>query len=151
MMKILFYLIPGLYLSFFNFKMTDNEACRAQGIKGYIFKISGNQMPSPDLPPSKPAGFKTELYVFELTNLDQTVKEGIFFKALLTKQITIIHTNEKGYYKAKLKPGIYSLFVKKGDLFYSNILDGNNNIHPVEVKKGKWTTEDFKVDYSATY
>ena len=59
--------------------------------------------------------------------------------------------NPKGSFKAKLKPGIYSLFVKKGDLYYSSQFDEKNNIHPVEVRKGKMTEVDFKANYDAVY
>lgn len=122
-----------------------------QGIKGYVYHVRGNQMPSPDAPPSKPAGMQTTLYVFELTNTSQVSQDGSFYKSISTKLVKEIQTGEDGSFKAKLKPGMYSLFVKKGDLYYSNIYDGQNNIHPVEVKKGEWTNEDFKADYDAVY
>lgn len=135
-----------------SFRPAETAFCRRQGITGYVYVVKGNQMPSPDRPSSPPAGVKTTLYVYELTNTSQaTGQQGAFYKTVSTKLVKEIVTDDKGYFKAKLKPGWYSLFVKKGDMFYSNIFDGKSNIHPVEVKKGEWTKEEFKADYDAVY
>ena len=74
-----------------------------------------------------------------------------FFKSISTGLVKQVETDENGYFKIKLKPGLYSLFVKKGDLFYSSQFDEKNNIHPVEVKKGKTTEVDFRANYDALY
>jgi len=149
-MKFWFFLFP-ICLSISAFLPAGIQSCHKQGIKGNIYQVSGNQMPSPDLPPSKPKGMETTLYIYELTNTSQVIKEGDFYRTISTSLVEQIESNEDGSFKIKIKPGIYSLFVKKGDLFYSNIFDDKNNIHPVEVKKGKWTIEDFKVDYGVIH
>ncbi|MBC7949065.1 MAG: carboxypeptidase regulatory-like domain-containing protein [Chitinophagaceae bacterium] len=135
-----------------SFSPVDVDFCRKQGIKGNVTLVTGNQMPSPDAPRSGGTGMKTILYVYELTNMSQADQDqGAFYKSLSTRLVKEIETDENGYFKAKLKPGWYSLFVKKGNLFYSNIFDEKSNIHPVEVKKGEWKEENFKADYGATY
>ena len=110
-------------------------------------------MPSPDNIGQKPAGFKTTLYIYPLTNISQVTRDGQspFYSAISTNLIRQVETEADGSFKIKLKPGSYSLFVKKGELFYSNIYDGNNNIYPVEVKKGEMTEIQFKADYDAVY
>ena len=45
------------------------------GIEGYIFRISGNRMPSPDAKLSPPKGIKTVLYIYQLTAISQATKE----------------------------------------------------------------------------
>ncbi len=134
-----------------SFRSSDTDFCRRQGITGHVYIVKGNQMPSPDRPPSQPAGAKTTLFIYELTNTSQATQDGAFYKTISTKLVKEVLTDENGYFKTKLKPGWYSLFVKKGELFYSNIFDDKNNIHPIEVKKGEWTEEDFKTDYDAVY
>lgn len=135
-----------------SFRPPETEFCRRQGIMGYVYVVKGNQMPSPDRVATPPSGVKTTLYVYELTNTSQASgQEGAFYKTISTKLVKEITTDDKGYFKVKLKPGRYSLFVKKGDMFYSNIFDEKSNIHPVEVKKGEWTKEEFKADYDAVY
>lgn len=150
-MKTIAFLSAIILLVMTSFRPAETEFCRRQGIKGHVYLVRGNQMPSPDEPRSKPSGIKTTLYVFELTNTSQVSQQGSFYKNVSTKLVKEITTDDNGYFKAKLKPGRYSLFVKKGELFYSNIFDDKNNIHPIEVKKGEWTEEDFKADYDAVY
>jgi hypothetical protein len=150
-MKALLFLLFIPLAGLFSFKADENNFCRRQGIKGHVYRVSGNQMPSPDRPAIKPAGIKTTLYIYELTNMNQTQQEGAFYKTISSKLVKEIQTDEDGSFKVKLKPGRYSLFVKKDNLYYSNIFDSNNNIHPIDVKKGAWTEEDFKADYDAVY
>ncbi|MEO8403936.1 MAG: hypothetical protein ABI480_05060 [Chitinophagaceae bacterium] len=132
---------------------TPAAFCHRSGISGHVYFVSGNQMPSPDRPAAAPQGLKTTLYVYELTNMSQVGRDGVsaFYKSISTKLVKTVETNDDGSFKVKLKPGKYSLFVKKGDLFFSNIFDGENNIYPVEVEKGKMTEEEFKVNYGAAY
>lgn len=149
-MKLLFSFLPCFLL--LHYVMTINEeACFGQGIKGNIYRVSGNQMPSPDLPPSKPKGMKATLAIFELTNTSQVEIAGKFYETPTTKLVELIQTNEEGAYKVKLKPGKYSLFVKIDSLYYSNVFDDKLNIHPVEIKKGKWSIDNFMVSYDAVY
>jgi hypothetical protein len=150
-MKRLAGLLIVICLALTSFRPAENEFCSRQGITGHVYMVKGNQMPSPDRPPSRPAGVKTTLFIYELTNTSQATQDGAFYKTISTKLVKEVLTDENGYFKTKLKPGWYSLFVKKGDLFYSNIFDDKNNIHPIEVKKGEWTEEDFKADYDAVY
>ena len=150
-MRTTLVLLAFIVFTMMAFRPADDEFCRRQGITGHVYLVKGNQMPSPDRPPSKGIGIKTILYVYELTNASQTGQQGAFYTSISTKLVKEITTDDNGYFKTKLKPGWYSLFVKKGDLFYSNIFDDKNNIHPVEIKKGEWLEEDFKADYDAVY
>lgn len=127
------------------------DNCRRSGIKGRVLLVTGNQMPSPGEPRPAPKGIKTTVYIYELTNTGQVTKSGAFYSAISTKPVKQVETADDGSFKVKLKPGQYSLFVKKGALFYSNIFDAENNIHPVTVAKGVMTEEEFRVDYDAAY
>ncbi len=109
-------------------------------------------MPSPDEPPSPPKGMKTTLYIYELTHISQVVQQdqSPFFSSISTQLVKTVETNDKGRFRVKLKPGRYSLFVKKDDVFFSGQRDEKNNIHPVEVTTGM-TAVIFNVNYSAAY
>jgi hypothetical protein len=124
-----------------------------QGIEGYVFRISGNQMPSPDVKPNPPKGIKTTLYIFDLTNLVQVTRQAqsSFYSSVHTKLVKKIETDSTGYFKVELPAGRYSLFTKKGTLFFANWFDGNNNIAPVQVLPQKMTKVEFKIDYDAYY
>lgn len=131
--------------------LSITSACLRQGIKGNVYQVSGNQMPSPDVPSSKPKGIKATLAIFELTNKSQAKVSGKFYETPSTKLVELIQTDETGAYKVKLKPGMYSLFVKVESLYYSNVFDDKFNIHPVEIKKGKWSVDNFTLNYDAVY
>jgi hypothetical protein len=148
-----FYLVITSALLLTSFSSPELHDCRATGIKGHVYLVKGNQMPSPDQAPTSARGVKTTLYIYELMNIKDVNREGVsaFYTNIPGQPVKEIETDEKGYFKAKLKPGIYSLFVKKGDLFYSSQFDEKNNIHPVEVKPGKMTEVDFKANYDAVY
>ena len=135
-----------------SFQSPMTDYC-GRGLKGYVLRESGNRMPSPDEPPVKPRGMKTTLYIYQLTNITDVVRkdQSPFFSSISTSLVKQVETNEKGYFKVKLKPGIYSLFVKKDDLFFSSQVDDKNNIHPVEVRPGTMTEVSFKVNYDAVY
>jgi len=126
---------------------------KKQGIEGFLYKVSGNQMPSPDIKPAAPKGIKGSLYIYELTNTSQASrKEGSsFYTSVTTRLFKKIQTNSKGYFNVQLPPGKYSIFIKKDTVLYANRFDGKNNIAPVEVKAGKMTRVDLKMDYDAVY
>ena len=126
---------------------------KKQGIEGYLYKVSGNQMPSPDIKPAAPKGIKGSLHIYELTNISQAArKEGSpFYTSVTTRLIKKIQTNSKGYFNVQLAPGKYSIFIKKDTVLYANRFDGQNNIAPVEVKAGKMTRVELKMDFDAVY
>jgi len=123
------------------------------GIEGYVFRISGNRMPSPDVKLSTPKGTKTFLYIYSLTNVSQVTKQGesAFYSSIGSKFVKRLETDSSGYFRVYLPPGEYSLFTKKDALFYANTFDGNNNIAPVKVVAGKVTQINVNVDYDAVY
>ena len=123
------------------------------GIEGYIFRISGNRMPSPDAKLSPPKGIKAMLYVYQLTSLSQVTKSGesAFYSHIATKLVQSVPSDESGYFYVSLPPGEYSLFTKKDALFYANNLDGNNNIAPVKVVPHKVSQVNVNIDYDAVY
>lgn len=127
--------------------------CRHSGVRGHVYRVTGNQMPSPDRPVPPPTGTQTTLYIYELTHISQVGREGssAFYNSVAAKLVKQVQTKEDGSFSVRLKPGRYSLFVKKGDLFYSSVFDSGNHIHPVEVVKGKMTEDDFRVNYDAVY
>jgi hypothetical protein len=123
------------------------------GIEGYVYKVAGNQMPSPDIKPAAPQGMKAVISIYELTNINQArQKSGSpFFSSISTKLVKQVETNKKGYFKVKLPPGDYSLFIQKDSLFYANQFDSKNNILPVTVRHKKMSKVELRMDYNAVY
>jgi hypothetical protein len=132
---------------------SKDYSCFRAGIKGHVYLEAGNRMPTIGEPLPEPRGIKTSLYIYELTNINDVQRDGqsAFYHSINTSLVKEVETDDKGYFRVKLKPGNYSLFVKKGDRFYSSQFDEKNNIHPVQVKPGKMTRVVFKANYGAVY
>ena len=124
-----------------------------QGIEGYVYRLSGNQMPSPDRKPPSPKGIKTTIYIYQLTNINQVIRQGEspFYRSIRTIFVSKIETDSNGYFNIIIEPGRYSLFTKKGALFFANWFDKDNNIAPAEVSPGQMTKVEFTVDSDAVY
>jgi hypothetical protein len=124
-----------------------------QGIQGQILWEAGNQMPSPDAPPSSgPRGVERTVYIYELTSSRQaTTTDGVFHTNIQTKLVTQVKTDANGNFAVRLEPGRYSLFTKEEQGLYANLFDGDMNIFPVEVKEGEVTEVEFLVNYNAFY
>ena len=146
--KIWIFALPSL-LAVFSAFTTGKKT----GIEGYIFRISGNRMPSPNAKLSPPKGVRSTLYIYELTNLTQVTKEGEsgFYSNIQTKLIQRVESDTSGYFFVSLAPGEYSLFTKKDALFYANNFDGHNQIAPVSVTLHKVTQINVNIDYDAVY
>ena len=127
-----------------------------QGIGGTVYRVGGNQMPDPRHPPGPPAGVRATLYIFERTNISQVIRQGsspYYYTSVGTRLVKQATTDDKGHFRVWLPPGTYSLFTKKGALFYASRRDEKNNIAPVEVLPGKITPVECRVesDHKAVY
>lgn len=124
-----------------------------EGITGNVYKVSGNQMPMKDAASQPPPGIATTIYIYELTNISQVQRVGVsaFYSAIRTKLVTTVASDSTGSFTIGLAPGSYSLFTKYGDRYYANLYDGNNNIAPVIVEKGKLTKVKIMMDADAVY
>jgi hypothetical protein len=145
------FLLILIIIVLINISMKSNYG--KQGIEGYVYRISGNQMPSPNKKPSAPKGTKTTIYFYELTNINQITKQPgtSFYSNVKTKFIKKTESDSTGHFKINLPPGDYSIFTKKDTLFFANRFDNNNNIAPAKVLPGKITKVEIRVDYDAAY
>ena len=142
-------------------------APQQQGIEGSARRISGNHMPSPKYhpqqgnpsDPGRPsglgAGTTSTICVFRLTNQTQATGAGKtgLYRSVQTPLVRQTDTDDSGHFRILLPPGTYSVFTKKGSLFYATRRDEKNNIAPVEVLPGKMTRVDCSVasDHAAVY
>ncbi|HEY4060438.1 MAG TPA: hypothetical protein VGM30_00980 [Puia sp.] len=126
-----------------------------QGIEGTVYRVGGNHMPDPHHRSGPPVAVRSTVYIFELTNISQVLRQGSspYYTAVRTRLIKPVDTDDKGHFQVWLPPGDYSLFTKKGDLFYGSRRDEKNNIAPVEVLPGKVTPVECRVesDHSNVY
>jgi len=130
----------------------EQQAPVKQGISGQVLWVAGNQMPSPDAPPSKGRGVQRTLYIYELSNASQTrTTEGVFHTNIQTKLVTQVVSDANGNFAVSLKPGTYSLFSKEEKGLFASTYDGEMNINPVEVQEGQVTQVELLINYQASY
>ncbi|HVS96334.1 MAG TPA: carboxypeptidase-like regulatory domain-containing protein [Puia sp.] len=126
-----------------------------QGIEGVARRPSGNRMPSPRVHRGLPAGVRATICVFRLTGQDQVTETGRagLYSAVRTILVRQADTDDSGRFRILLPPGTYSVFTKKGPLFYATRRDEKNHIAPVTVLPGKMTRVDCSVesDHTAVY
>jgi hypothetical protein len=122
----------------------------SSGIEGVVYSVAGNRMPSPSLKPGPHpgTGVRSVLCIFRLTNTSQVTRQGQspYYSAVSTQLVRQAETDDKGHFILLLPPGKYSLFTKKGDLFYASRMDEKNNIFPVQVLPGKMTKLECRVE-----
>lgn len=123
-----------------------------QGVCGIVIWKEGNRMPSPDRPPSPGKGVARDVVVYQLTQLDQVESEGGFHRNIKTRLIKKVTSDSQGDFCIALPEGQYSIFVwENGKGLYANSSDGQGNISPVTVRKGKVEPITITVDYMAAY
>ncbi|MBS1607028.1 MAG: hypothetical protein JST42_30520 [Bacteroidetes bacterium] len=139
----------------------EGPVAQQSGICGTVYAIGGNRMPAPNrrrvdsATPKHPShGVKATVYIYSLTSDSQVVHaDPTHYRAILTPLISRVGTDENGKFQVFLPPGTYSVFTKKGVLFYASQRDEKNHIAPVEVLPGKMTQVSCSVesDHKAVY
>ncbi|MFN4144923.1 MAG: carboxypeptidase regulatory-like domain-containing protein [Runella sp.] len=126
-----------------------------QGIKGQVTWLQGNFMPTFGAGASQPKGSPAvrEIYIHALTPERQTeqAEEPGFYKKINTPLIKKLKSDKNGRFTVALPVGYYSIFTKEEKGFYANLFDDAMNINPVQVKRGKWSKAEVKIDYAAVF
>lgn len=124
-------------------------------IKGRVVRESGNQMPSPDLPPAEPKGYNSTVYFFEpfkpqYSNMSSSLN-GVF-KEIRTKEIARVKTDVEGFFRIKLFPGNYSVVTAMDSVrFYGAVQDGEGFVNRYSFKKGQRYNLQLKANWDAVY
>ena len=122
-----------------------------QGIAGRVYLQRGNYMPVPGRKPNYGKPVARTIWVYALTKRDQATADGNFFSNIKTPLIAKAKSDTLGNYSMALPPGSYSVFVEDRAKLYANSFDDNDNISPVEVKKGSLTQRDIVISSRAVY
>lgn len=130
-------------------------ACAQKTIRltGVVWRVEGNQMPSPDMPEASYAGYATQVYFFAPTARKDARRAGPggFYTNIPSPLIAKTETDAKGRFRIRLAPGRYSVFIGKDSLYYANILDGDGFLNPIVVAKDGKRGIELKADWDARY
>lgn len=120
-----------------------------QGVWGDVWFWSGNFMPEGR---GEICQVKRKVYVYELTTLNEVeqIVYTPFYSAINTKLVTIVESDNEGFFQIELDPGRYSLFVKEDGKFYSNLFN-SDGIFPVNIKSDNVIEVRFDITYKAVF
>lgn len=107
-----------------------------QGIWGDVWFWKGNFMP---VSRGEICTVQRRVYIYELTTREDVEQVGYapLFSEIRTELVTTTDSDADGFFQVALEPGIYSIFIKEGDYFYSNSYGSNGEIFPVSVAAGE--------------
>lgn len=132
-------------------RRTGQPGNLAQGIDGYIYQVSGNQMPMKGKPRSKGKGVVRQVYIYKAATIADANGTIPLFNKINTKLIIQVTSDSTGHYKAELPVGKYSVLVKEGEKYFASETDGQGVLNPVDVTKGKIARRDVTVNVGAAY
>lgn len=125
-----------------------------QGVYGIVTEITGNQMPSPDLPKPATQGqtlaatihFYPPIAVSEL----QLNASGLYKPLNSVQPVATCTADQSGKFRQALPIGKYSVIVVLKDGWFAHQSDGNT-VQPIMIDTGKWTEKNIQINYRAAY
>ncbi len=125
-----------------------------QGVYGIVTEITGNQMPSPDLPKTNTQGqalaATIHFYAPIATTALQLNEHGLYKPLNSVRPIATCVADQSGKFRQALPAGKYSVIVVLKDGWFAHQSDGNT-IQPVQIDTSKWTEKNIQVNYRAAY
>jgi hypothetical protein len=122
---------------------------KAQGIKGYVVKLSGNHMPPARPPHAKTELIATKIWIFS-GRINLSANPG--YKLLIPNNqlrwpstdarkhpqfLGWTTSDSQGYFQVGLSPGEYTLFAEYEDYLYLNGFNGDGSHGSIQVKEGQ--------------
>lgn len=139
-----------------NKPLPDNEykVTIEQGVWGNVWFWEGDFMPMIGNSSSgKITAAERDIYIYKATSdsLTEPQNGGTFRTGINSKLISIIQSDESGFFQISLEPGKYSFFIKEDSLFYANLWDSDGHIQPAIVSADSITKRQIDINYNATY
>jgi hypothetical protein len=145
--------LPAILMSCITLTLLSGCSPKTIRLTGVVWRVSGNQMPSPDMPTPSFAGYATRVYFFAPTRLKDARRAGPggFYSNIPSPLVAQATTDAKGRFRIRLAPGRYSMFIGKDSLYYANIFDGDGFLNPVVIARDGKRRIELKADWDARY
>ena len=98
-------------------------------------------------------GFVCTIIIFEPTSINETTPHNIsnLYEIIHTKQVSLVETDSSGHFSVDLPVGKYSLFIRLGNKYYTNLFNQFNQIGLFEVLPNKYTEAKLIINKTATF
>jgi hypothetical protein len=125
---------------------------KGNNLRGYIYLVSGNQMPQfGKQNVSKGKGVSRDIYFYMPATINDVKGSTPKYTEIHTPLILHTKSDSLGYYKAKLRPGAYSVFIKEGGIFFASEQDANGYINYLKIDGNNDVVKDYTISLSAYY
>jgi hypothetical protein len=128
-----------------------------QGVWGNVWFWEGDFMPRTVEESSTSGGTITpvirEIYVHKLTTINDVEPNSFstFYSHINTEIVSVVTSDDTGFYQIQLPAGTYSFFVKENDEFYANLFFEDGRINPVVVEENTVTKKQIDITYRASF
>ncbi len=115
---------------------SNNAATKPQGIRGKVFKLTGNHMPGP----GPRAGGATQPLSVPVHVFKGKIKPFARPNPKHPQLVKTVRSDAKGNYAVALEPGTYTVVAEIDGKLYLNHFSGDGSWSTVMVKKDTWAT-----------
>lgn len=122
-----------------------------QNLSGYIYRVSGNQMPGPGRQSGQKHGVSRNLFIYEATTTKNTSGDSPLFTRITTHLVARTKSDSAGHYTVQLPPGKYSVFIMDGTNFFAAESNSEGILNPVEITGKAFVQQDFTLSANAVY
>ena len=118
---------------------------QAQGIKGTVMRVTGNQMPTlgDNTPRTQPQPVKTHVWFFSGRIAGKGSRWPISEARKHSNLVGSVESDTKGEFSMELPPGEYTLFAQYDSDLYLNSFLSDGSYRSVQVVDGKMTNLDL--------
>lgn len=134
----------------------EEKVTITQGVWGNVWFWEGDFMPTFGGDGSRSGKITPvirEIFVHRMTTLAEILpySTGTFYSYVPSELVAVTSSDQAGFYQVALSPGIYSVFVKEGSVFYANKGDLQGRVNTVEVLPGAIAKLQLDITYQATF
>jgi hypothetical protein len=144
-------MITGMALISCGMQKATQSSPLTQGIEGFVYLATGNQMPMIGQPRNQPKGIPTDVYIYKATSAQQATGSAPLFTEISSKLVAHVKSDTSGHYQVALPAGQYSVLVKHKGSYFSSESNDKGILTPADVTAGAITRRNVTVNVGAAY
>lgn len=120
-------------------------------LRGQVTEVTGNQMPSPDLPQgAMPQPFATRLALCKPLQANFSLENPQLFSTLPEAPVHRFRTKSNGQFSIRVKAGTYTLLIETSAGWWAPYIQGKI-LYPITLRTGQDTSLRLQVTVNAVF